>query len=516
MNSKTSRLFCVALTGLLVFGMFPIEAQTSREEWNQIQKQFQRKYASSDLNDKIEAVRILGRSNDARAIKIFINLLNQKSLDSAIQAEIFKQLSNFSSDESVEALVKGVQKQVRDRSVRLRLLQAVGGLKHPEVESMLLKEADSRDPLVQAAAIDALGKMGSEKAIPLLAEQFDSKYWQVKVAAIWALARIKKAGSVTALITGLGKEKGRLTEDIEEALYALTGKRFGDNAALWESWWGVNKSKPNSLAGPGVEGLHKKAQKSKKQAAAGGESGDESEVPTYYGIKIKSKRMVFVIDISSSMLGPLTRKPKGPQSVISGGGKGSKNEIDWSQIKTKFDLAKAQLIKAIKALKSDQYFNIVYYETNISSWKKGLQRATPGNKAAAIKSIEKLVSTGTTNIHGAFEKAFFISTGAGGKGKNPNDNATIVAKEMRGGVDTIFFLTDGYPTSGPSIKGVESGRRVGNNMAPNAGYSALLLEEITRWNKDRRIKINTIGIGDHDKGLMNQLARRNFGVYVAP
>jgi hypothetical protein len=64
-------------------------------------------------------------------------------------------------------------------------------------------------------------------------------------------------------------------------------------------------------------------------------------------------------------------------------------------------------------------------------------------------------------------------------------------------LDTIYLLTDGAPTYGIT-------------------NSDELLSTVARWNRRRRIKINTIGVDlqPAEKGLLRSLADQNYGVFV--
>jgi hypothetical protein len=439
-------------------------------------------------------------------------------------------LGSFTTEEAVKKIASHVGRA--RGGLAAALTRALGKMAHPSADGALLKALKGSDPMGKTGVIDALGNRKVAAAVEPLAKELKNSSWQVRAAAIYALAKIRTPECVDVLIERLAKEKeGRISQDIQEALYALTGKKIGDNAELWKSWWTVKKSE--GLKGPGVEGLKPKKvdpfarlRNLRGVPAAenkGGAVEEESEVPTYYGLKILSKRLVFIIDISGSMEGPLERKPEA-QPILTG--KGAGGEVpDMSQIKTKLDLAKYELIKAIRGLKKGQQFNVIFYNQDISAWKKGLVPASKGNKAEIIKKIKDLKPDGLTNIYGALEQGFFIWQKVVGdpldagngmviqngklvpaqqekKSKNSKkdlgEDRTVVHQEYKKGIDSMYFMTDGSPTHGKEQ--TDDG----------------ILGAVKKWNEVRKVKIHTIGIGAHNEKLMRELAAQNRGKYVVP
>jgi hypothetical protein len=85
---------------------------------------------------------------------------------------------------------------------------------------------------------------------------------------------------------------------------------------------------------------------------------------------------------------------------------------------------------------------------------KKLTAANPKTKKKALGAVKGLTPTGSTNIHDALEAAFADQE-----------------------VDTIYLLSDGYPSAGKI-------------RDPN-----LLADAVARWNRSRRIRIHTIAVG---------------------
>ena len=92
------------------------------------------------------------------------------------------------------------------------------------------------------------------------------------------------AEAIGPLIDRLDKETGRLEGDLVDALEDLTGKHYGFSPANWQGWWRVHGEgfvvpAPSDEPGEGGEGT----------------------VVGYYGIRIRSERIIFLVDRSGSM-----------------------------------------------------------------------------------------------------------------------------------------------------------------------------------------------------------------------
>jgi Mg-chelatase subunit ChlD len=107
------------------------------------------------------------------------------------------------------------------------------------------------------------------------------------------------------------------------------------------------------------------------------------------------------------------------------------------------------------------------------------------DKRAAAEFIESSKAVGPTNIYGALKRAFHL-VGIGARDRN-----------YKTGADTVFFLSDGQPTRG-------------DIQDPNR-----ILEEVKRWNRLRRVKVHTVGVGPgHSVSFMKRLANSSGGTYV--
>ncbi len=179
---------------------------------------------------------------------------------------------------------------------------------------------------------------------------------------------------------------------------------------------------------------------------------------------VRSNRVIFVVDISSSMEARFTTN-RGE----------TLNRLQFVQRELQ-SVLKEQLPAGAK-------FNLVIFSTGVQTWKPGLVEATPQSVQEAVEYVGALRQKGGTNIHGALEKAF----------ADPE-------------ADTLYFLTDGMPTDGKKKANAE------------------ILQDVAAWNAQREVVVNTIAFlignykGDNkprSRELMRQLAKATGGVYRA-
>ncbi len=124
----------------------------------------------------------------------------------------------------------------------------------------------------------------------------------------------------------------------------------------------------------------------------------------YYGMDMYCKRMLFIIDVSGSML-----------------------EAEYGV--SRLDRAKQELIQAIQMLPEDSEFSVMVFSSAVNCWRRELLVASPANKRDAILYIRNLSPGSHTNTSGALQAAM----------------------DFDPSLEAIYLLTDGRPTIGPLI-----------------------------------------------------------------
>jgi hypothetical protein len=473
---------------------------------------------AKELEDKIESIyarnkALLKKNMISQVDQIEISKLTMKLNDITKKLNFLTRVKRKTSDalakcvSQVEYMTTRIEKE-KDWQVRLEVIQAMAKIGTDEAKEVVLEGVEDDDSKVRAQALEIILKKDYEKTDDIFIAALQDDYWQVRSVAIQAIRQKKLFRAAGALIAALALEDGRLTLDIDDALKELTGKRYYGDADLWRRWWAANKEKfEKEIASGQVPQSVREAKDNGGHGQGDGRGGVATT--SFYGIKTASKRIIFVLDISGSMREKAQMAESGPPKTppkVTGEGASPAGQDPAEKFKpkddTKIEIAKCELKRAIANLQEDAFFNIVFYNHDIEVYKEGMIVAKKGNKNAAYHYIDKMGPAGNTNIHDSLEKAFnLVVPGEKGKGRKKRaDHVTGTGKKKavtRGGVDTIFFLTDGKPTAGKIVE-------------PPAILAAVRL-----WNATRKIQIHCVGVGDHAKDFLEKLAKQNGGTYVA-
>ncbi|MHC5012021.1 MAG: HEAT repeat domain-containing protein, partial [Planctomycetota bacterium] len=344
-----------------------------------------------------------------------------------------------------EALVHG------KTDMRAGVARVLGEMKHAPAREALESLLEDRNWHVRAEAAWALGRIGDEASLPVLeaaldertaktwiliadavasygrrskeatlaiAPRLSDRHWQVRVTAARALARVGTEDGIDALIKRFSLEGGRLHRELYAALKAVTNDDLGKNPETWRKWWEQQKEEHGGL-GPQPE-ISNPADERYGPA----ERGDPDE-PHYYGRRIFSKSVGFVLDTSGSMDKTMNIPERAAQEL---GG------LPTSA--TRFDLAKGVLRDALERLDPRVRFQLVFFSSEVRPWRSGLVPASPGNVKAAMSAVQNQPASGETNIHGALKAALGL-----------HEQTTLQAR-LDPIPDTVYFLTDGSPTRG--------------------------------------------------------------------
>jgi Ca-activated chloride channel homolog len=163
-----------------------------------------------------------------------------------------------------------------------------------------------------------------------------------------------------------------------------------------------------------------------------------------------AKTVVFVVDRSGSMSGEKIEQAKGAARFV------------------------------LNNLREGDLFNIVAYDSEISTFRPELEKFNDETRAAALGFVEGLYAGGSTNIDGALKRALGMLADS----KRPT---------------YLLFLTDGLPTTGETNE------------------SAIVKH--SEEENDVRARVFAFGLGyDVNSRLLDKLARSNFGLsqYVRP
>jgi len=384
---------------------------------------------------------------DERVDKALVKLLQDKENDVVVAAA--RMLGERKYKEAIPLLQRLVGKG-KDRDSMRAALEAMTVLRVGDKVWVdeLIALSKNEDPELRNLAIQALGGTRDASYLPALIAALDDANWSTRMAALEALEHMRSRDAVSAIIARMAKEDGRVQNEFANALWRLTGQPFQDNVEGWSKWWENSKEQFVFLTEDqlvqvktGEEDYRLKQTTHVKQE--------------FFGIKIISHKVIFIIDISGSM------------------NEGLLNEYQGMKGQSRIEVAKSELLKCVGGLDPSAFFNVVIFSSGVEKWIDGsLAAASQKNRDEAKAYIEKIGANGGTNLYGAVKEAF-----------EDKD------------VDTIFILSDGEPS-------------VGEETDP-----VVIREHVKAWNEHRGIVINTIQIAGQFQ-VLDWLAEDSGGTHV--
>jgi uncharacterized protein YegL len=495
------RLVIAILCAAVVFSLATTAfGKLSDEQFNELKKRIK---AGAGKNPKgvKDNITDIAKDDSRRAVAVLVNI-NRKALDDMdVVAVIQSAISSMRSDEARSAIIASVPK-ASDYRMRIILIEVCLNFSGSEVARAISSCLSDRKDKVAITAARTLGEKGSLEAVEPLIVQMEK------------LAKKKQSGT-------------RLYCDIRRALERITGQSDLIEAQDWRNWYNANKDKivPGAPGADGRVGTYK--------PVAG-----EAKTVSFFGIQIDSRKIIFVIDVSGSMIIPDPPPENWVPDKDIGKGKGTtldkddptlkkklKKERDrmkdrkvWEKERQRIVRTKKELIRVLKALQGTVKFNIISFSDEINSFAKGLQKATASTRSKAVKWVEKLSADGLTFTDDALKEAFKdgrkypgkkeASAGRNGKGPRTSSKDRSISKSSSGEADTIILLSDGAPThAGGDAKPEWNGHQ----------DSQLIIKQIFSWlekeNKFRKIVIHTLGFSGANFEFMQELAKKTGGTF---
>ena len=354
------------------------------------------------------------------------------------------------------------------------------------VERVLMGMVDDKNAQIRLIAIEALVRLRHEDVVDIcLTKMVEDDEWQVKATCIAALRQFRKKRSIVPLIDAMEREEGRLADDAHAALVDISGYDYSAKVETWRRWW----KRVGERFEPPTQADKAAAAKRLKEARSKYDRADKTYTP-YHGINTKSRRMLFVLDTSFSMIEKIALKTKDQRRL-------DEFRERYGDVETKIDLCRNELINTIASLGKHVKFNIILFDTDARPWKKKLVAATGGNKNSAYKFLDKIrpdyvtrrtekENKGQTNTFAALNLALGLKDEPQMK---PSKTHTVES-------DTVFFMSDGMPTAG-RIKQPDE-----------------LLRYFMTVNKRAKIVFHTLTFGHGNVQLLKPMAERSGGEYV--
>lgn len=382
-----------------------------------------------------------------------------------------------------KSVAKGVLPLLRspDVDVQIAAHEVLAELEGDAYRAHFVKGLKSPQWEIRALSVDALSKMEEKSLVKLASPLLADPDKRVRVSVVQAFLRRGGAEVIEPLFRALDGSDPRVQDDIADALARLTGQNFGPIRAQWESWWVQAKGRPAAYKAMGAEEFAKLKEEDAQRSKT-----------VYFGLRVLSNNLAFLIDTSESMDEAYTPKARTKPGEEDSGSKGKTVVVDPKKAKgktakkpttRKIDVAKRELTQVLSALRDGQSLTVLSFNTIVTdlvdtlgaaSDEPKLIRLNASSREAVAGFVKGLKPAGLTNLLGAIREAM----------EYPE-------------VDTIYLLSDGAPTAGVT------------------DYDELLAE-VERANRRRRIKINAISFDPkpEERRLLQALSERNFGVYV--
>ncbi|MEW6026457.1 MAG: HEAT repeat domain-containing protein [Planctomycetota bacterium] len=388
---------------------------------------------------------------------------------SAVRASAIEALGRMGSTESYVHILK--RAYTTNPSIRTAALEALARIKPQESIGYLESALKDTLPEARITALEMLTRHCNDKTLVLKSATglLRDKNPAVRATAVQSLMELREKEGLKALIDCLPEASWRLRYDIVTALKNLTGRDFGFDARAWFNWYEANKDKIEIMTeGParldtrsGGKGMPADID-TVKQPDLSGET-----IPTFFGIPVAGRDVVFIIDFSKSM----------------------KNEAqdDDDKKERKADIAIRELEETLKRFPPEMKFNIIILSTEAARYNKRkaskiMLPATEENKKAALDFVRSV-----------WDRLEDLRRGRG------DHYDALVEALSEPEVDTVFLLSDGKPTYGTYVQ-------------PDN-----IIENIYRLNRFKKIVINTITTGKKgtNRELMEKLAEDSNGICVS-
>jgi HEAT repeat protein/Mg-chelatase subunit ChlD len=392
-------------------------------------------------------LRMAARVPDPKVDKALLELADDESQSVAVDALL---LMGVRANPAFVPRLEKILKQSKDPARLGAAIQALDRIhgNDPEWRAKLAGLARSDVEVVRNSALEALGKRKDESHLAVVLAALDHPSWTTRLTAARALEELHVADGVGALCARIGKEEGRMVGELADILWRMTAQPFRSDGAAWARWWAAEGA---DFRFPTPEELRQRQQERDLRAdkqVSRSFRGVKVE-SRFFGLRITSHNVAFVVDVSGSM----------------------EERLPGAETGTRMQAARRELMACIEALEGGTRFNILPFANSVTPWMKSAVECTEETFAEAQEFLEGLGALGGTNIHAGLELAF----------EDPS-------------VDTVYFLSDGEPS-------------VGDIVDP-----AAIRETVGRWNEQRGVVIHTIAIGERFP-LLEWLAADSGGTY---
>ena len=343
-------------------------------------------------------------------------------------------------------------RQEADPAARLEELRALAALDDPT----------GWVPVLSAAVADRVAAVreGAERAVllarasvlpvvsKLLKEDEDPTF---RAGLLLLLGRRRRADAVPVLLDAPLDPHPRAAAAAAEALEAVTGEALGYDPAAWRAWW-AKAAVPASAPSP-KDPVTRETPPADVPKAPPPPRG---LIPTFYGLPVSAKDLVFVIDVSGSV-----------------GASG-------------FEGAKGELLRAVERLGTDVRVAALFFDETVTPWHPEMARATPEAKADLARFVRGIPRGKHTDV--------MTPLNAGLQIVRRRMEERAAAKEPAQEPVTMYVVSDGQ-----------------ENMRATPGEA--VGDKLDRLDLAHAV-VHAVVVGGRDNALMLALARRGGGRYL--
>ncbi|MFC5453850.1 VWA domain-containing protein [Prosthecobacter fluviatilis] len=318
--------------------------------------------------------------------------------------------------------------------------------------------ATAKEPVRLALAARALGAFPDhpDPVVARVAALLDAACPHVmRACAAEALGGMRSPVALQALLPWLNDDA--IGQSVHASLFQLTGQDFADDAEKWKAWLAEQgRSLPWKMLPRSDYAEYLKLQKLLKPLED--DPAAMAAMASFYGVEFRGKGALFILDVSGSM------------------------NADGRIGKLRGQMS--NLLTALQNKPSRLRYGILTFGEDVTPCfsGRGMALNDEKNHRQAVSFVDRLEARGGTPMCEAFTHAL-----------------TRILPE--GGIDSIYFLSDGQPSD---------------------GTPAMVLDLAQRIHAEYRVRIHCISIGEEtppgsaEPSLLRQIAEACEGTFTVP
>ncbi len=416
-----------------------------------------KEFAQQSIDERTAAMRTLGERQSLRGLLTILQAA--KKFPGPDRVRAINVLSQYATLETAPSFLSLLDD--KEPNARIAALNGVSSALQPHTDETVHQSIPEDTARLRDAVIANIKPMA-----------LNDKVWQVRAAAREALVGLRCKNSIPPLIDALEQELKRTKDPwsldvrLHDALERMTGLDIPPGKVEpWREFW---KKEASTFE-------YVRAQ-DKRQAEQVKRAQQNVRYGSFFKLSMDSDRILFVVDLSGSMLEPASSSDTAAGKVTT----------------TKHKLVMEELKKIVMSMPDGSGFNLIAFSDAVQIW-----RASELGKPMLVKLddhardellgtfLDSLHPNGPTNLYAALNAGLDFAGGG------------LTDKNYDVGFDTLYVLSDGAPSCGEVTDRDEIRRRV---------------REV---NGLRRITINCVTFGDkNETEFLKKLAEENGGRHV--